>query len=115
MNILVAIILISSFTYLLIQFARQEVIEGYYQATIVDIEGRLDWADTRSSCPFGMQARLDIASKLLHKAKKLWCGNKFGQAYRVAKQSQKQIDKAQNIYISDSIKRGQSIDIRNVQ
>ncbi|MEH6454625.1 MAG: hypothetical protein V7782_16470, partial [Psychromonas sp.] len=79
MNILLTIVLIISFTYLLIQFARHEVIEEYYQATIIDIEGRLDWADTRSSYPFGMQAKIDIANKLLLKAKKLWRGNKFTQ------------------------------------
>ena len=110
MSILFAIGLIVTITYLLIQFGRQEAVEEFYQEAIIDIEGRLDWARTRSSYPFGMEAQIDVSNKLLHQAKNLWRGNKYQQAYRVARQSQKAIDKAQNIYISAAMERQQSGD-----
>ena len=107
MSILFAIGLIVTISYLLIQFVRQEAVEEFYQEAIIDIEGRLDWARTRSSYPFGMKAQMDVSNKLLHQAKNLWRGNKYHQAYRVARQSKEAIDKAQSIYISAIIKRRQ--------
>ena len=115
MSILFAIGLIATITYFLIQFVRQEAVEEFYQEAILDIEGRLDWARTRPSYPFGMKAQIDISNKLLHQAKNLWRGNKYHQAYRVAHQSQVAIDKAQSIYISATIKRRQSADNTNAK
>ena len=100
MSTLFTIGLILTMSYLFIQFARQEAIEEFYQQVIIDIEGRLDWARTRSSYPFGMKANIDVSNQLLHQAKDLWRGNKYHQAYRVARQSQEAINKAQSIYIS---------------
>lgn len=85
---------------LFIQFARQEHIQYEYDDTILDIEGRLEWAQTRTSFPFGMKAQLAVSSKLLNKAKNLWKANKWHQAYRVALQSQQAMNKAQKIYSS---------------
>lgn len=86
--------------YVFIQFARQEQIQEDYEDAIIDIEGRLDWARTRRSFPFGMKAQLEVSNELLGKAKSLWKENKWHQAYRVALQSQRAIDKAQKIYSS---------------
>ncbi|WP_028865957.1 hypothetical protein [Psychromonas aquimarina] len=115
MSILFTIGLVVTITYFLIQFVRQEAVEEFYQAAIIDIEGRLDWAHTRSSYPFGMKAQIDVSNKLLHQAKTLWRGNKYHQAYRVARQSQEAIDKAQNIYISAGAKRRLSADNTNAE
>ncbi len=92
--------LIALITYLFSQFAKQEAVEEFYLAIIMDVEGRIDWAVTRSSYPFGMLANIELSNKLLQQARELWRGKQFHQAYRVARQSQKAIDKAQNIYIS---------------
>lgn len=86
--------------YYLIQFARQENIQEYYEDAIIDVEGRLDWARTRTFFPFGMKAQMQVSSELLGKAKSLWKGNKWQQAYRVASQAQEAMNKAQNIYSS---------------
>lgn len=88
------------FFYLSIQFARQEHIQEYYEEAIFDVEGRLEWARSRSSFPFGMRAQLDVSCKLLGKAKNLWKENKWQQAYKVALQSQEAMNKAQRIYRS---------------
>ncbi|WP_019614228.1 hypothetical protein [Psychromonas ossibalaenae] len=115
MSILFTIGFIVTITYYLIQFVRQEAVEEFYQEAIIDIEGRLDWAHTRSSYPFGMKAQIDTSHKLLHQAKSLWRGNKYHQAYRVARQSQEAIDKAQNIYISAAVKRRQAGENTNIK
>ena len=115
MNILFAIGLIITITYLLIQFVRQEAVEESYQDLIIDIEGRLDWARSRSSYPFNMKTQIDISNKLLHQAKNLWRNNKCHQAYRVARQSQEALDKAQSIYISATIKHRQPGHSANVK
>jgi hypothetical protein len=81
-----------------IQFARQEHIQEYYEEIIIDVEGRLDWAQSRSFFPLGMQAQLQVSRGLLGKAKRLWGENNWSQAYRVALQSQKAMDRAQSIY-----------------
>jgi hypothetical protein len=84
--------------YLFIQFARQEYVQDDFEDTIDDIEGRLEWARTRTSFPFGMKAQLEVSNDLLKRAKNLWERNKWHQAYLVALQSQKAMNKAQNIY-----------------
>lgn len=86
--------------YYLVQFARQEHVQEDYEDAIVDVEGRLDWARTCTSFPFGMKAQLDVCYELLDKAKSLWEENKWHHAYRVALQSQEAMNKAQNIYSS---------------
>ena len=108
MGILFTIGLIVIVTYFLNQCLKQEAVEEFYQDAILDIEGRLDWARTRASYPLGMKAQMDVSNKLLHQAKNLWHGNKYHQAYQVACQSQKAIDKAQSIYISVTIQRRRS-------
>ncbi len=108
MSLLFVIGFIITITYPLVQFGRQEAVEESYQAAIIDIEGRLDWARTRSTYPLGMQAKVAVANQLLQQAKKLWRGNQYQQAYRVARLSQEAIDKAQIIYISAAITHRQS-------
>ena len=104
MDSLFAIGVIVTITYLLAQFTRQEAVEEFYEAVIIDVEGRLDWATSRPTYPFSMQADIDAASKFLHQAKKLWRANKYPQAYQIARESQQAMDKAQNIYISVQVK-----------
>ena len=91
--------------YYLIQFARQEEIEEYYEEAIIDIEGRLDWAHTRTTFPFGMKAQLQVAGELLGKAKRLWQDKQWQKAYQVALQSQEAMDRAQRIYVTGIGKR----------
>jgi hypothetical protein len=100
MSILLAAAIIYIISYYLILFIQQEAVEEFYQDVILDIEGRLDWARSRRTYPFGMQAKMDESNKLLRQAKNLWQGNQYRQAYRVARQSQMAIDRAQSIYIS---------------
>lgn len=85
--------------YLLIQFARLEQVQEIYNDTVIEVEGRLDWARSRTTFPFGMRAQLDVASQLLNQAHRLWRRNKWHQAYRVALKSQEAMTKAQKIYI----------------
>ena len=84
--------------YFFIQFARQENVQDDFEDTIADVEGRLDWAYSRTSFPFGMKAQLEVSHQLLDKAKNLWKEHKWHQAYRVALQSQKAMNNAQGIY-----------------
>lgn len=100
MNSVLAIGFFVAIFYLLIQFARQEHVQEYYEDAIIDVEGRLDWARTRTSFPFGMKAQLEVSHELLGKAKSLWRENKWHRAYRVALQSQEAMNKAQSIYSS---------------
>lgn len=100
MNTVLAIGFFVMIFYFIIQFAQQDNVEEYYEEAIIDIEGRLEWARTRSSLPFGMKSQLDMSYKLLGEAKSLWKGKKWYQAYRVALQSQEAMNKAQNIYCS---------------
>lgn len=100
---LFAIGVIFATIFLLIKFAQQEAVEEFYQAAIIDIEGRMDWARSRSSCPFGMKTNIENSNQLLYQAKDLWHANRYHQAYRVARQSQDAIDKAQKIYISANV------------
>lgn len=86
--------------YFMIQFARQEYVQEEYTEAIIDVEGRLEWANTRTSFPFGMKAQLGVSYELLGKAKRLWKENKCHQAYRVALDSQKAMNQAQSIYCS---------------
>jgi hypothetical protein len=44
--------------YFIIQYARQEHVQEEYEEAIIDVEGRLEWACTRTSFPFGMNAQL---------------------------------------------------------
>jgi hypothetical protein len=99
MNTVLAIGFLVAVFFFLIQFARQEHFQDYYEDTLDDVEGRLEWARTRTSFPFGMKAQLEVCHELLAKAKSLWQENKWHQAYQVALQSQKAMNKAQNIYI----------------
>lgn len=85
---------------LLVKFARQEEIQDNYEDAIIDIEGRLDWARTRRSQPFGMQAQIEQSVELLGKAKWLWSKQRWQLAYRTALQSQEALDRAQLLYQS---------------
>ena len=98
-NVLVIGFLVVIF-YHLIQFARQEHVQDDFEDTIVDVEGRLEWARTRTFFPFGMKAQLEVSHELLVNAKNLWKKNKWHRAYRAALQSQKAMNKAQSIYCS---------------
>ena len=104
MNVLLAFVLLAVILYLLIQFGRQEYAQEYYDETIVDVEGRLDWARTRSIFPFGMRAQIDVCSQRLGEAKRYWAADRWHQACHSAFLSQEAIDKAQRIY-SSAIKR----------
>lgn len=106
MNTFLAIGFLVAIFYLLIQFARQEHVQDDYEDAIIDIEGRLEWAYSRTSFPFGMKAQLEVSCKLLDKAKSLWQENKWHQAHRVARRSQEAMNKAQSIY-SSSLKNRQ--------
>lgn len=86
--------------YLLIQFARQEEIQDYYEDVIIDIEGRLEWARSRSSYPYGMKAQIEVSGELLVKAKSLWSENRWQLAYLTALQSQEALDRGQRLYRS---------------
>lgn len=100
MNIVLTIWLLGVTFYFLIQFARQEYIQEDYEDTIFEVEGRLEWARSRTLFPFGMKAQLEVSCELLGKAKTLWNEDKWQQAYQVALQSQEAMDKAQRIYSS---------------
>jgi len=100
MDIVLAIGFLAAVFYYLLQFAQKEEIEEEFEDTIIDIEGRLEWARSRKAFPFGMRAQLDVSCELLGEAKGLWNENKWHQAYRVARQSQSAMDRAQNIYVS---------------
>ena len=106
MNTVMAVGFLFIILYFFIQFARQEQIQDDYEDAIIDVEGRLAWARTRSSFPFGMKAQLEVSCSLLNKAKIFWEENKWHQAYRVARQSQEAMNKAQRIYCA-AIKTGQ--------
>jgi hypothetical protein len=98
-NVLVIGFLVIIF-YCIIQFARQEHIQDDYEDAIDDVEGRLDWARTRTCFPFGMKSQMKVSYEFLRKAKSLWKDNKWQQAYRVALQSQEAMNKAQHLYCS---------------
>lgn len=84
--------------YSFIQFARQEYVQEGFENTIIDIEGRLAWANSRRSFPFGMKAQLEVTCDLLAEAKNLWQKNKWHEAYRIALKSQNAMNRAQSIY-----------------
>ena len=84
MNTVLGIGFFITLFYLIIQFARQEHVQDEYDETIIDVEGRLEWACTRTFFPFGMKAQLEVSGELLGKSKSLWKENKWHQAYRVA-------------------------------
>ena len=98
MNAVLTIGFLAVIYYLFIQFARHEYIQEDYEEAIIDVEGRLEWACSRTNFPFGMRAQLNVSRDLLRKAKSLWKDNKWHQAYWVALQSQEAMNKAQNIY-----------------
>ncbi|WP_136798419.1 MULTISPECIES: hypothetical protein [Desulfosediminicola] len=100
MSIVLAIGFFVTILYLFIQFARQEYLQEYYEEAIFDVEGRLEWARTRTSFPFGMKAQMDVSLELLRKSQKLWEENKWDRAYLVSLQSREAMDKAQSIYSS---------------
>lgn len=88
------------FFYCLIQFARFEHVQEDYENAVGDVEGRLEWARTRTRFPFGMKAQLDLSNRLLRRAQNLWKENKWHQAYRDICHAQKAMNKAQRIYRS---------------
>lgn len=98
MDTFLAIGFFVSIFYLFLQFARQEQVQEAYEDAILDVEGRLEWAQTRSFHPFGMKAQLEMSCELLGRAKGLWKENQWHQAYRVALQAQRAMNKAQKIY-----------------
>lgn len=100
MHAILALFFCAMLVYLLIQFARQEEIQDIYEDIIIDIEGRLDWARTRSALPFGMQNQIERSGRLLGKAKWHWSNHRWQSAYRTALQAQEALDKAQRLYRS---------------
>ncbi len=86
--------------WLFIQFARQEFIEDYYEDTIIDVEGRLEWARDLRCFPFGMKSQLEVSRERLEKAKCLWRENRWHQAYETARKSQEAMNRAQDLYRS---------------
>ncbi|MCP4326336.1 MAG: hypothetical protein GY951_10860 [Psychromonas sp.] len=104
MNSLFVIGLIVTIIYFLVQFAKQEAIEEFYDAIIIDVEGRLNWAASRTTLPFGMLENINTASKQLALSKYLWGEHKYHQAYQIACESQQAIENAQILYISMVVK-----------
>jgi len=100
MHTVLALFFCTMLIYLLIRFARQEEIQDNFENTIIDIEGRLDWARTRQSLPFGMQTQIEQSGELLGKAKWLWSRHRWQLAYRTARESQEALDRAQRLYRS---------------
>ncbi len=100
MHMVLGLFFFTMLIYLLVQFARQEEIQDNYEDTIIDIEGRLDWARTRSSLPFGMQTQIEQSGELLGQAKWLWSKHRWQSAYLTALQSQQALDRAQHLYRS---------------
>ena len=98
MNTVLGIGLVITLFYLIIQFARQEYVQDEYEEAIFDVEGRLEWACTRTFFPFGMKAQIEVSNELLGESKSLWRENKWHRAYRVALESQKAMNQAQRIY-----------------
>ena len=98
MHAVMALMFWALLVYLLVQFARQEEIQDYYEDAIIDIVGRLDWARSRTSLPCGMSSQIEISGELLGKAKNLWNEHRWHSAYRAALQSQEALDKAQLLY-----------------
>lgn len=105
MNIVLALALFFLVCRVFLQFARQEEAQEEYEEAVHDVEGRLEWAQTRRSHPFGMQAQLDVSRELLHRARELWAENRWQQACHAALKSQEAMNKAQRIY-SVSIQAG---------
>lgn len=100
MNVLLAVVFFAILLYLFVQFARQEEIQDYYKDAIIDIEGRLEWARTRKSFPYGMMAQIERSRELLTMAQNLWSKHQWQRAYQAALKSQEAIDRAQRIYSS---------------
>ena len=75
--------------YLLVRFARQEQIQDVYEAVVIDIESRLDWARTRRNYPFGMESQMAISKIFLTGPRQLWLENRWAQAYKTALKSRK--------------------------
>lgn len=100
MHVFLALVFSTLLIYLFVQFARQEEVQDDFEDAILDVEARLEWARTRNSFPFGMQAQMEISGELLGKAKNLWNQHRWRQAYQTALRSQDAIDKAQQIYSS---------------
>ena len=100
MSAVLAIGFLFGVIHLFIQFGRHECVCEEYEDTVLDVESRLEWARERTRLPFGMKAQIEVAGELLGRAKNLWQRNKWHQAYRVAIESQKAIDKAQSLYTS---------------
>lgn len=100
MSTVLAIGFFVTILYLFIQFARQEYIQDDFEEAILDVEGRLEWARSRTSFPFGMKAQMEVSYELLRKAKTLWRENQWSKAYLVSLQSQEAMDRAQSIYSS---------------
>lgn len=100
MSVILAVAFAVMILCLIIQFARQEYIEEYYEEIIIDVEGRLEWARALRSFPFGMKSQLDVCRHLLDKSKNLWQDNRWFQAYEVARKSQEAMNNAQDLYKS---------------
>ena len=100
MSTVLAIGFLFGVIHLFIQFGRHECVCEEFEETVLDVESRLQWARERPRFPFGMKAQMEVSGELLGRAKNLWQNHKWHQAYRVAMQSQKAIDKAQSIYSS---------------
>ena len=100
MSTILAIGFLFGVIHLFIQFGRHECVCEEFEETILDVESRLQWARERPRFPFGMKAQMEVSGELLGRAKSLWQNNKWHQAYQVAIQSQKAIDRAQSIYSS---------------
>ncbi len=72
MSIILAVAFTVMIFSLFVQFARHEFIEEYYEDIIIDVEGRLEWAHSLRSFPFGMASQLDACREHLDKAQDLY-------------------------------------------
>lgn len=98
MTSVMTIMFIISLCGLLALFARQEYIQDDFENAVLDVEGRLEWATSRNTFPFGMRAQIDVCRERLERAKNLWRANKWQQAYHTALQAQESMNRVQQIY-----------------
>lgn len=98
MKTFILILLFFNVIYLIIQFAKEEEVVEDYKQTVVDVEGRLEWANSRSTFPPGMRTQLTRSKRLLRQAQELWKEQNWQKAYQRALEAQEAMNRAQAIY-----------------
>lgn len=98
---IISLAVIAAMLYLFWRFGyREERVEPYEEA-ILDVEGRLDWADSRAKpLPPGMEAELGRTRELLEEAKSLWKSGQWDKAVKTAWKAQKAMTIAQDTFIA---------------